>query len=103
MKLSVQKFDQAEVATLRKVSDQVKREIGSGVVFLASIHNHKLSFIVSVTQDLVAKGSDASQIAKTIAEAQQGRGGGRKDFAQGGGPNADWEMLVTKVKDLLGR
>ncbi|MFH2202753.1 MAG: alanine--tRNA ligase [Elusimicrobiota bacterium] len=101
IKLSVQKFDSAELQTLRTISDQVKRELGTGVVFLGAANDHKLSFVVSVTQDLVGKGVDASKIAKAVAEAQKGKGGGRKDFAQGGGPDVDWEMLINTVKETL--
>jgi alanyl-tRNA synthetase len=101
IKLSVQKFDNAEIATLRTISDQIKRELGTGVVFLGALTDDKLSFVVSVTQDLVGKGVDASKIAKAVAEAQKGRGGGRKDFAQGGGPDTDWELLINQVKKTL--
>jgi alanyl-tRNA synthetase len=100
-KLSVQKFSQVEVQSLRKISDQTKRDLGSGVVFLGAVDNDKLSFVVAVTQDLVDKGVDASKIAKAISVIQKGRGGGRKDFAQGGGPDTDWETLVKTVKDFL--
>ncbi|MFH1724514.1 MAG: alanine--tRNA ligase [Elusimicrobiota bacterium] len=101
LKMAVQKFDQVEPQTLRLLTDRLKRELGSGVVFLASTEHKRLSFVVGVTQDLVGKGFDASLIAKAIAEIQNGRGGGRKDFAQGGGPNHDWEELVNKVKELI--
>ncbi|MFA6093864.1 MAG: alanine--tRNA ligase [Elusimicrobiota bacterium] len=101
IKLSVQKFAQAEVQTLRGISDQVKRELGTGVVFLGTSEDNKLSFVVTVTQDLVDKGIDASRIAREVALLQNGRGGGRKDFAQGGGPDTDWELVVNKVKELV--
>ncbi|MFA6029197.1 MAG: alanine--tRNA ligase [Elusimicrobiota bacterium] len=101
VKLSVQKFAQAEIQTLRGIADQIKRELGTGVVLLATSEEHKLSFVLSVTQDLVDKGIDASKIAREIAVITKGRAGGRKDFAQGGGPDADWEEIVNKVKELV--
>ncbi|TPW20571.1 MAG: alanyl-tRNA synthetase [Elusimicrobia bacterium] len=100
-RLAAQKFDAAEPQTLRAISDRLKREMGSGVVFLGSLDANKLSFVVAVTQDLVSAGVDAGAIAKTVCELQGGKGGGRKDFAQGGGPDYDWEELVTKVKSLV--
>ena len=100
-RLAAQKFDAAEPQTLRAISDRLKREMGSGVVFLGSLDASKLSFVVAVTQDLVSAGVDAGVIAKSVCELQGGKGGGRKDFAQGGGPDFDWEELVTKVKSLV--
>jgi len=102
LKLAVQKFDQLEVQTLRSLADTYKRELGTGVVFLASSDNKRLSFVVSVTQDLTSKGVDASALAKAVSDLLGGRAGGRKDFAQGGGSDHDWEELVLTVKSLLG-
>ena len=100
-KLAVKKYDAAEPQTLRALSDKLKRELGSGVVFLASYDAKKLSFVVAVTQDLVGAGVNAGAIAGAVAKLQGGKGGGRPDFAQGGGPDCDWEELVTTVKDLV--
>ncbi len=100
-KLAVQKFDGTEPQALRGLADKFKRELGTGIVFLATSDDKRLSFVIGVTQDLIGKGIDASKIAKTIAEKQNGRGGGRKDFAQGGGPDYDWEELVNTVKECV--
>jgi len=101
VKLSVQRFEQAEVQTLRSLADQVKRDMGTGIVFLGSEDEGRLSFVVGVTKDLVEKGFDASAIARAVAQLQNGKAGGRKDFAQGGGPDANWESLVNRVKELV--
>lgn len=100
VRLTAQKFSQAELQTLRSLSDQMRRESG-GVVFLGSAENNRLSFVVSVTQDLIGKGIDASRIAQEVAALQKGKAGGRADFAQGGGPDTDWQELLDKVKDVL--
>lgn len=100
-KLAVQKFDGTEPQALRGLADKFKRELGTGVVFLGSADAQRLSFVVGVTSDLIGKGIDASEIAKMIAKKQNGRGGGRKDFAQGGGPDYDWEELVNTVKEFV--
>jgi len=101
LKLAVQKFDQIEPQTLRTLTDRYKRELGTGVVFLGSADNKRLSFVIGVTQDLVGKGVDAGRLAKAVAELQGGRAGGRKDFAQGGGPDHDWDALVSRVRENL--
>ena len=43
----------------------------------------------------------AAEIAKEVASIQKGRAGGRPDFAQGGGPDADWEDIVNRVKEMV--
>jgi alanyl-tRNA synthetase len=55
-----------------------------------------------VTQDLVAKGIDASQIARDAAKAMGGGGGGRPDVAQAGGQHADkLDEALGLVPDLV--
>ncbi|MBI4385753.1 MAG: alanine--tRNA ligase [Elusimicrobia bacterium] len=101
VRLCIQKFSQAETATLRSIADEAKREIGTGVVLVGSSDEKKLSFIVSVTQDLVGKGLHAGRIAQTVAGLTGGKAGGRPDFAQGGGPDYDWEKIVATVSESI--
>jgi alanyl-tRNA synthetase len=101
LKLCAQKLKEAAPASLRNIADQIKRELGSGVVFLGSSAEGKLSFIVVVTQDLTAKGVDASALAKEAAALIGGKAGGRPDFAQGGGPDGNWEDMVQRVSGTL--
>ncbi len=71
-----------EMKALRGFSDQVKKDLKSTLLFIYSRAEGKLSFVVTHTGDVKA---DASAIAKGVATAINGSGGGRKDFAQGGG------------------
>ena len=100
-KLCVQKLKGAEAASLRQLADQAKQEIGAGLVLIGSSDDGKLSFVIAATQDVVAKGVDASKIAREIAAVIGGKAGGRPDFAQGGGPDGDWDSLVKKTTDAL--
>jgi len=45
----------------------------------------KINIIVMVTDDLISKGYDAGKIIKPLASAVDGKGGGKKHFAQAGG------------------
>ncbi len=67
---------------LRGLSDEVKKDLKSTLLFIYSRAEGKFSFIVTYTGDVKA---DASAIAKCVADMINGSGGGRKDFAQGGG------------------
>ena len=100
VKLAVQRLEGADPKSLRALSDKVKSELGSGLVFLAAPGNGKLSFILAATPDLAAKGVDAAKLAKDFAAANGGSAGGRADFAQGGAADTDWDALV---QDLVGR
>ena len=101
-KLCVQRLDGADPKSLRGLSDKLKAEIGSGLVFLAAPGADKLSFVLAATADLAAKGVDAAKIAKAFAAANGGSAGGRADFAQGGALDADWDKTVASLASHVG-
>ena len=77
--------DAPSADSLRQIGDWLRDKIGSGVVVLGSVVGDRPVLISMVTQDLVAMGLDAGEIAKGAAKAIQGGGGGRSDVAQAGG------------------
>ena len=92
----------SNVESLREVGDFLRDKLGSGVVVLGSVLNERPILIAMVTQDLVAKGMDASQIARDAAKAIGGGGGGRPDVAQAGGQRADkLDEALGLVPDLV--
>ncbi|MFZ2019165.1 MAG: alanine--tRNA ligase, partial [Methyloceanibacter sp.] len=71
---------------LRKLVDDHKSKIGSGVFTFFTNTGDKVSMAVGVAGDY-ASANSAVEIAKMAAEILGGSAGGRPDFAQGGGPN----------------
>jgi alanyl-tRNA synthetase len=72
---------------LKSLADEMKREIGSGVVALVTTAEGKASLVVGVTEDLTQRFS-AVDLVKLGAAALGGKGGGgRPDMAQAGGPD----------------
>ncbi|MFO1073127.1 MAG: alanine--tRNA ligase [Geminicoccaceae bacterium] len=71
---------------LRGTADAIKKELGSGVVALVSVNEGKAAVVVSVTEDLVGTVDAVSLVRKGVAAVGGSGGGGRADFAQGGGP-----------------
>ena len=69
---------------LREFMDQVRTRHTSAVIALASTVEGKVAILVSVAPDLTAK-ADAGALLKVMAGPVEGRGGGKKDLAQGGG------------------
>jgi alanyl-tRNA synthetase len=73
---------------LKSLADDMKKEIGSGVVALVARADGKVSLVVGVTDDLTPR-FNAVDLVRIGAEALGGKGGGgRPDMAQAGGPDA---------------
>ncbi|MGB0683167.1 MAG: alanine--tRNA ligase [Magnetovibrionaceae bacterium] len=74
---------------LKGLADDLKGQIGSGVVALVSVMDGKVSLVVGVTDD--KKGEiNAVDLVRAGSAAVGGKGGGgRPDMAQAGGPDAD--------------
>jgi alanyl-tRNA synthetase len=73
---------------LKSLADDMKKEIGSGIVALVATAEGKASLVVGVTEDHVERFS-AIDLVRAGAEALGGKGGGgRPDMAQAGGPDA---------------
>jgi alanyl-tRNA synthetase len=74
---------------LKSLADDLKKQIGSGVIAIVATHEGKAANLVAVTDDLKAR-FDARELVKAGVAALGGQGGGgRPDMAQGGGPAAD--------------
>ena len=71
---------------LRRLVDELKNRLESGVVALASVNGDAVAFVVGVTADLVKnRGLHAGKIISELTQLADGRGGGRPELAQGGG------------------
>jgi alanyl-tRNA synthetase len=74
--------------TLREVGDRVRDHMGSGVAVLGGVIKGKVALLAIVSQDLTEKISAGILVGK-IAAMVGGKGGGRVDMAQAGGPMID--------------
>jgi alanyl-tRNA synthetase len=80
-------LDGADAKTLRETLDKLKDKLKSAAVVLASTAGGKVSLIAGVTPDLTAK-VKAGDLVNFVAQQVGGKGGGRADMAQAGGPDA---------------
>jgi alanyl-tRNA synthetase len=87
VKLIAARVEGVPAKELRSMIDDLRAKLSSGVVLLASQHDGKLALAVGVTQDLTSK-FRAGDLMREIASIVGGKGGGRPDFAQGGGEDA---------------
>jgi len=69
----------------RQLSDTLLARLKSGVVVLGRNDDGKASIIVRVSNDLIEK-VKAGNVIKEIVGIVGGKGGGRADMAEGGGP-----------------
>jgi alanyl-tRNA synthetase len=82
------KLDDVPARELKSIADDLKKQLGSGVVAIVGTHEGKAANVVAVTNDLIDR-FDAVKLVKIgVAELGGQGGGGRPDMAQGGGPNA---------------
>ncbi|MDO8536486.1 MAG: alanine--tRNA ligase [Candidatus Omnitrophota bacterium] len=89
---------------LRTLSDKIRLKAASTLVVLAFSDGEKASFMVSLTDDLVGKGLKAGDIAKELAKLLNGSGGGRPEFAQGGGKEPEkLKSALEKIVETIGK
>ena len=84
IRLVTREFKDYNINDLRNLSDDIKAEYESIVMVFASVNGPKVTFLVSVTDDLLEKGVHAGKMIKEIAAACGGGGGGKADMAQAG-------------------
>ncbi|MCH7796173.1 MAG: alanine--tRNA ligase, partial [Proteobacteria bacterium] len=72
---------------LKSMADELKKQVGTGVVTLVSVADGKASLVVGVTDDLTARVSAVDLVRAGSAALGGKGGGGRPDMAQAGGPN----------------
>jgi alanyl-tRNA synthetase len=87
---------------LKATADEIKKQIGSGVVALVATEDGKASIVVAVTDDLAGKVSAVDLVKLGVAELGGKGGGGRPDMAQGGGPDAaKADAALAAIKSAL--
>jgi len=72
---------------LRNLADTLRQRLGSGVVVLGMEAEGKATMLAAVTDDLVDR-VHAGNLVKELAQVVGGRGGGKPNLAQAGGPDA---------------
>ncbi|MFC4724336.1 alanine--tRNA ligase [Glycocaulis abyssi] len=88
---------------LRSLVDAARAEMGSGIAAFVGINDGKAAIAVGVTDDLAGSAADAVALVRAGSAAIGGKGGGgRPDFAQAGGPDADkGEEALEAIRAVL--
>ena len=97
------RLDGLDAEGLRSVMDILRERMGPGVVCLGSVLDGKVNVVASVSKDL-SKRLQAGKLVQQVAQIVGGKGGGRPDLAQGGGPDASrLDEALASVSDWVER
>ena len=92
--------DTQNIQDLRQLVDSSKKDQHERCVLILSHHESKLLMVCGVTDDIQASLS-ANDVIQAIAKATNGKGGGRKDFAQGAGETENFKEFVNSIPDIV--
>ena len=85
--LLVSELAGVEPKMLRTMVDDLKNQLGSAVIVLATVAEGKVSLIAGVSKDVTDR-VKAGELIGMVAQQVGGKGGGRPDMAQAGGTDA---------------
>ena len=87
---------------LRGLGDQLKDQLGEGVIVLASDCDGKVNLIAMATEEAQKRGAHAGNLIKALAVNVGGGGGGRANMAQAGGKNpAGIPDAIASAEEVL--
>ncbi len=101
VRLVTREFKDYNIGDLRNLSDDIKAAHKGIVMVFATVNGPKVTFLVSITDDLLEKGLHAGNMIKKIAAACGGGGGGKADMAQAGAKDPSKISDAFKVAEEL--
>lgn len=87
VKLLVSELSGVEPKMLRTMVDDLKNQLGSTIIVLATVAEGKVSLIAGVSKDVTDR-VKAGELIGMVAQQVGGKGGGRPDMAQAGGTDS---------------
>ena len=101
------RVDDTEMNELRNIGDNLKNEIGEGVVFIVSASQGRVNLLAMATDGAIAKGAHAGNLIKQLTPIVAGGGGGRPNMAQAGGKDPSkidecLESVIGAVEAQIG-
>jgi alanyl-tRNA synthetase len=95
------KIDGADMSGLRKLMDDIRSRMDSGVALLGSSSNSKPMLLLFVSRDLHSQFT-APELIKIVAAEIKGSGGGRPDLAQAGGSDpGGLDRALSRLEEIL--
>ena len=86
---------------MRELAVKIAKEIGGGVVALGAKFGEKATVMALCGNDAVEAGFKAGDIVRQIASQIGGKGGGKPDFAQGGGKPENLDNAIADFANSI--
>ncbi len=96
--LLVKKVENLDGQGLRTLLDQLKSSLDKAVIVLIAVAQDKMSVVSGVSKNILGSVPTAAMLVKHLC----GKGGGRDDMAQGGGPvPADLDKKMAQIAKMV--
>ncbi len=97
----VDRFKELEMSQVRNIGDNIKAKLKSGVVVLFNEKDEKINVLAMVTKDMTNT-AKARDIVSKISVRLGGKGGGKEEFAQGGGKDAQaLNYVISHIDEFV--
>ena len=97
IKIAAGTYEDLDAQSLRMALEKLKEKITEGVAIAFNVSEGKVGFMVLATKAAQDGGFSAGKVAKNISAILGGAGGGKPDFAQGGGKDP------SKISEVLSK
>ena len=103
VKIVAEYISDASTESMKVLIDEIKNKSPMTAVILTTIAKGKVQLLIGISDDLVDKEINAGKLVKQGSDFLGGGGGGRPNFAQGGGSNIDKveEVLTELVQEII--
>lgn len=102
IKIISYKDEKGNRENLLNLADALRENLKSSIGIFATVSDDKISFVATVTDDLIKKGIKAGNIVKEVAKLTGGSGGGKPHLAQAGGKDIKkLDFALSQVKEII--
>lgn len=101
-KLIVNRKETDDMDYVKLLSDKIKERDSKAIVLNIIQQGSKVTILMSCSKEAVKKGVDCGKVVKEVCSVLGGKGGGRPDFAQGGGNDiSKIDMALQTAENIL--
>ena len=102
VKVVTERLDPANIEVFRAMADKFRDKLPVSIIGLGGEKDGKAVLMVAVSPKAVERGFKAGDLVREMAKEVGGKGGGKPELAQAGGPDvARIEPALAKLYDLI--